>query len=172
MMAQRRLTVKEKANIVFERLKVKSVLHNLRNILFVIRRYKNWSEIVILKCFIRKELTTAILRNGIKIDAPKNNTLCEMVDEIFFKRVYTPNDLPIGSDDIVVDIGANIGIFTILAASRTRNVIYAFEPFPENVEFLNHNIYTNGFHNIITHTVAVSDKVGVERLFLTNIPLE
>lgn len=102
---------------------VKSALRNTRNILYFNRKYKNWGEIVI-SIVKGKQPNTVILRNGIRIDAPEDNTLLEMVYEIFFRNVYNPVNLPIEANDIVVDIGANIGVFTLFAASRTQNTIY------------------------------------------------
>lgn len=68
-----------------------------------------------------------------------------------------------------MDIGANIGVFTLFAAYNKQNTVHSFEPFPGNFEFLNRNIHTNGLHNITTHCVAVGDKVGFEKLFISDI---
>jgi FkbM family methyltransferase len=106
------------------------------------------------------------LRNGIRIDAPEDSVLLGIVNDIFFRNVYNPVDLPIEANDIVVDIGANIGVFTIFAACRTQNTVHAFEPFPRNIEFLNRNVSTNGLPNVTTHCVAVSEKTGSAKLYL------
>ena len=140
----------------------------IRTIKYAIYSFKNWRELIfpILK---GEKLKKIILRNGILIEAPENNTLIEMTNEIFNENVYTPSDFQIETDDIVLDIGANIGIFTLYAATKTQGTIYAFEPFPENVEFLNKNIEVNGFHNVIVQNLAVNDKIGTEKLFLSEI---
>lgn len=64
--------------------------------------------------------------------------------EIFDENVYRfdPRELP--PYPVVVDIGANVGTFSILAASHGAQVI-AVEPLAENVERLKHNL--NG-HNV------------------------
>jgi FkbM family methyltransferase len=113
--------------------------------------------------------SSVIFRNGIRIDSPKDNPLLEIVYEVFFRKVYNPVQLPIVPEDIVVDLGSNVGVFTVFAAQRTRNTIHAIEPFPENVEFLNRNIAANGLQNVITHRVAITDRVGSAKLFLTGI---
>ncbi len=147
---------------------IKTPFNYAQNILIAVQGYKNWADISI--SIIRgNKPTTVILRNGMTIDAPTDNTLLDMVHEIFFSHVYNPADFSIGADDIVVDIGANIGVFALFAAQRTKNTIYAFEPFSVNVNFLNRNINTNGFHNIVTHQVAVSDRIGSAKLFLSEI---
>jgi FkbM family methyltransferase len=149
-------------------MEIKKALSTARKILLGIREYKNWREII-MALINGQEPTRVVLRNGVQINAPKNNTLLEIVHEIFFRNVYTPADLPLETNDIVVDIGANIGVFTLFAARRTQNFVYAFEPYPENVEFLNRNIHANNLHNVITHCVAVSDKIGSAKLFLSEI---
>lgn len=139
-----------------------------KNTANVIRRYANWINIGthVLK---RKNISTVILRNGIRIDAPENNILLSTVDEIFFMNVYNPTYLPIGADDVVVDIGANVGVFTLFAAGKTQNTIYAYEPSPINFKFLNRNIRTNRLPNVITYDSAVCDKSGSAELFFSEI---
>ena len=152
-------------------MKIKNALYNTKNIFYSIRnrrKYKNWKKIII-SIVKGQQPTTVILRNGIQIDAPKYNDLLVMADEIFFRNIYNPVSLRIESNDIVVDIGANIGVFTLFAARRTQNTIYAFEPFPENIEFLNRNIRINGLYNITSHCVAVCDKIGSAKLFISGI---
>ena len=68
----------------------------------------------------------------------------------------------------VVDIGAHIGYYTIIAANLVgkKGKIYAFEPEPENYSLLVKNIEINGYQNIIPVKKAVSNKVGTAKLFL------
>ena len=46
---------------------------------------------------------------------------------------------------LVVDLGANVGAFSILAALSGGTRVLAFEPDPENVAALNENLALNGF---------------------------
>src|SRR5438105_15962753 len=105
-----------------------------------------------------------ILKNGLTSEAEVG--LRFLVREIFFERVYTSSYLPIEDNDIVVDIGANNGVFTLFAASLTRNRVYAFEPSPRNLEVLKHNIAVNGLEHVTAHGYAVSDTIGSAKLFL------
>ena len=124
----------------------------------VILRYKNWTEIL-AKTLKKQTVTRVILRSGIQINAPENHPLLlTMVNETFFDKIHTLFDLSIKENDVVVDIGANIGIVTIFAALRTKNIVHAFEPSPENFEFLKTNIIANRLQNVVVHNFAVCDK--------------
>ena len=135
----------------------------LGNVVLAARAYENWAE-VITNIAKRQEPTKVILKNGLIIEAELG--LRFIVREIFFKRVYNPPYLPIEDNDIVVDIGANNGVFTLFAASITRNAVFAFEPSPQNLAVLRRNIAANNLQHVTAHGSAVSDKVGVAKLCL------
>ncbi len=60
----------------------------------------------------------------------------------------------------VINIGANIGYFTLLAAREVGpdGKVFAFEPFPQTVELLKKNIDLNGYKNVQVISMAVSDR--------------
>jgi FkbM family methyltransferase len=70
--------------------------------------------------------------------------------------------------DVVVDLGANIGYFTLLAARLvgTKGKVYSFEPEPRNFQYLTRNIQLNGYDNVVALQKAVADKPGTVRLFI------
>jgi FkbM family methyltransferase len=67
--------------------------------------------------------------------------------------------------DIVVDVGAHIGRYTLMAAQRGARVV-AIEPEPSNFSLLRENIELNSFSNVTTCQCAVSDTSGRKVLFL------
>jgi FkbM family methyltransferase len=71
----------------------------------------------------------------------------------------------IGPGMTVYDIGANTGIYTLLAARRvgTAGQVHAFEPLPENLAFLRRHVELNHFEQVRIHSEAVSEKAGVLR---------
>lgn len=71
-------------------------------------------------------------------------------------------------DMVVVDIGANVGYYTLLAARAVGSSgrVIAFEPEPSNYGLLCKNIRENGYTNITAVPSAVSDHSGTGRLFL------
>ncbi|HCX31114.1 MAG TPA: methyltransferase, partial [Blastocatellia bacterium] len=68
----------------------------------------------------------------------------------------------------VVDIGANVGYYTLIAASvvGASGKVYAFEPEPSNYELLTRNIAANGHKNVLPSPEAVSDRVGSMKLYI------
>jgi len=64
----------------------------------------------------------------------------------------------ISSSDVVVDAGANVGIFTLLVAKKAKLVI-AVEPQPENFENLRRNVRLNRARNVILINKALSNYV-------------
>lgn len=69
----------------------------------------------------------------------------------------------------VLDLGANLGFYTILSASIVGNTgkVYAFEPFPHNANLISQSALLNQFNNVVVINKAVSDKVGETSLFLS-----
>lgn len=66
------------------------------------------------------------------------------------------------SGDVVLDVGANIGLYTVACArvvGRT-GAVHSFEPNPPIADQLARNIQLNSFVNVYVHRCAVSDVRG------------
>ncbi len=61
--------------------------------------------------------------------------------------------------DVVLDIGANIGYYTLIFARLVgeQGRVYAFEPDPTNFQLLKKNIRANGYHNVVFINKAVAE---------------
>ncbi|HYY50052.1 MAG TPA: FkbM family methyltransferase [Nitrososphaeraceae archaeon] len=70
--------------------------------------------------------------------------------------------------DIVVDVGAHMGKYTIIASKRVgaNGKVIAIEAHPGNYEMLNRNIKLNGLTNVTTLNYAVYSKESKIKLFL------
>lgn len=67
-----------------------------------------------------------------------------VIYRILSQKIYNPIGFEIGRDDIIVDVGAHIGAFTIYAATLAQNGrVYSFEPHPENFALLKENVRLN-----------------------------
>ena len=69
---------------------------------------------------------------------------------------------------IVVDIGAHIGHYTLIAADLVGDEghVFAFEPAPDNYALLEKNVALNGYRNITITKKAVSSQTGHAELIL------
>lgn len=74
-------------------------------------------------------------------------------------------------DDVLWDVGANIGVYSLYAASAGKRV-FSFEPGAANYYALNRNIEVNQLDDLITaYCVAFSDKTEVNLLFMGDCTL-
>jgi FkbM family methyltransferase len=71
------------------------------------------------------------------------------------------------AEDSFLDIGANIGVYTLLAASKIHSgSIYSFEVLPKNYERLKENLKLNKFEQVKTYEIAISNQTGTVALNL------
>jgi len=72
--------------------------------------------------------------------------------------------------DVFVDVGANIGIFSLIAARRVgkKGRVYAFEPTPKTFSRLQDNVKLNRFFNIQCFQQALSDEAGEFRFYISD----
>jgi FkbM family methyltransferase len=65
----------------------------------------------------------------------------------------------------VLDVGAHVGYYTVLAAvlAGESGRVHAFEPNPANAEFLRRHVRINALGNVRVEQAAVSDRAGTAR---------
>ena len=84
----------------------------------------------------------------------------------FWLGAYEPHmqrliEREVRAGTIVYDVGANVGFYTLLAAHLTvTGKVFAFEPLPANVAYLNKHLDLNLIKNVTVFDVAISDHVG------------
>jgi FkbM family methyltransferase len=78
----------------------------------------------------------------------------------------------ISEGDVVIDAGAFIGIFSLIAADRVgeSGLVLAFEPNPSTFTRLKKNIKLNEYNNINYYEMALSDRSGTRGLLITREP--
>ena len=96
-----------------------------------------------------------------------------ITDEILKHGTWEPLESMLFLDavrpgDTVIDVGANVGYYTLLAARRvgSRGKVIAFEPDPESFALLQRNVEANGFTNVVVEQKALSNSRGRVQLFL------
>lgn len=70
--------------------------------------------------------------------------------------------------DTVIDVGAHIGYYTMLAAKIVgkEGKVFAFEPEEKNFNLLRKNKECNNYENIVLEKKAVSDRSVISKLYL------
>ena len=95
------------------------------------------------------------------------------VDSLFTKEPDTIEWIRgFQADEVFVDIGANVGMYTIWAA-KTRGVrTFAFEPESQNYALLCRNIVLNGLMEYVTaYCLALSDSASYSLLHLSQFQI-
>ena len=70
--------------------------------------------------------------------------------------------------NIIFDVGANIGYYTLITAKLVgeEGMVYAFEPCPRNIRLLEDNVQRNHLKNISIERTALGEKSGTMYMYL------
>jgi FkbM family methyltransferase len=100
------------------------------------------------------------LPNGRKLFALDEYTVRHTFKEIYEEKSYLQNGIHIKSGDVIFDIGANIGLFSLFISENVTDLhIYAFEPIPQVFDVLTANLAHNSA-DIRAYNVGLADKEG------------
>ena len=111
----------------------------------------------------KNEYFTFTLQRKIKINLYFDSVLCLLIycDNFEWRERQFLNDY-LRSGDIFVDIGANIGLFTLIASFRVgdNGKVYSFEPCLKTFQRLVGNVELNRMNNVKCSQMALSDRPG------------
>lgn len=103
--------------------------------------------------------------NGLIFFVRQRSSDIPIVREVVEKRAYFADDfITVEANDVVVDIGAHIGTFSVLAGSMGAAVI-SYEPTAINFGLLQENAEINGFNHTL-HKQAVRGKAGRDTIII------
>ncbi|HEY0901291.1 MAG TPA: FkbM family methyltransferase [Micavibrio sp.] len=72
--------------------------------------------------------------------------------------------------DVLFDVGANVGVFSLYAARHRNVMVYAFEPSPLNFATLCRNVALNKLSDQVSpFCVALSDKTVIDQLHMSSL---
>jgi FkbM family methyltransferase len=113
-----------------------------------IRHIENWPEIVSLRLGVgRRELSVVSFRSGISILVRRQSDDWGVVRDLFLQSGYGRSFeylRSVSGEQTVIDLGANIGCFSVLAAAQNeRLLVSAYEPGPPNVRIFELNCLAN-----------------------------
>jgi FkbM family methyltransferase len=84
-----------------------------------------------------------------------------LYDEIFTHDDYLGQLLPLRPGSVVIDAGANIGLFSLRVARSCPNArVFSFEPVPDVCALLRRNLSDAGFADAQVHQVALGARTG------------
>lgn len=140
----------------------------ISKISYLRKSFINWDEII-KRAIDGKSTKLLLLRNGLKIKGLDNNAL-GIYKEVFYNKVYFYNDIKIEEGDIVFDVGANVGVFSLFAANFKNTKVFSFEPHPANFNILKENIRINSLKNVVPFEVGLAKENELRHLIIGNIP--
>ena len=110
--------------------------------------------------------------NGVKMffSTPTTFTLWR-VQSIYEKEPWTLEWIAgFAPGEVLLDCGANVGMYTIWAAATRRTRVYAFEPEAQNYALLNRNIVFNQLSDLVTaYCMGLSDESGLTTLHISDL---
>jgi FkbM family methyltransferase len=133
---------------------------------FRIRAFRNWYTLVFpLNRFLPKE-RLLVCRNGLKLFvADITSSAIGMTREVWEKNDY--GQLP-SKGAVIVDIGANIGAFTLFAAQKTKARIFALEPMKDPFAALKKNIALNNLESrVVPLRIALCGENGEREMHVS-----
>ncbi len=108
-----------------------------------------------------EKISPTVNLQGVQFCVPNQQCLWR-VNTLFTKEPDTLEWIStFNKEDILIDIGANVGMYTMWAAMKQGVRVYAFEPESQNYALLCKNISINSLQNQVSaYCVAISDDVG------------
>jgi len=143
--------------------------------LLMISRNLRWL-VILLKSFFQKNKKYKVLNfemflnpRGAGLDLKENSIHKQLaLDGIRENQATRIMQKFISPNDVVLELGANIGYYVLIEAKIIKNgFIYAVEPSPENVNLLKKNVVLNNLRNIEICDIAIADKTRRAELFLS-----
>lgn len=140
--------------------------------LVTLARLISWT----VRCFVQTTVTVNLRRWNVKMLLPGDwRGLGKFL--FVFRENYEPElaDLEglLSTGKIFVDVGANFGIYTVVASrlvGKTGQVI-AFEPTAQTFDVLRRNVAVNKFKNVLTFPAALTDKPGTGWIYYGTDPV-
>ena len=133
----------------------------VRKLRRLVRAVDNWPRTLADHLRLRSGNYLCRLRDGLQIEVRGGTDDRHVLFEVFAERIYP---LPAGRG-VVVDLGAHIGCFTLLAA-RAGHRVLAVEPSPANFSILRRNVQRNGVEDVELAQAAAGECRRTARLVL------
>lgn len=129
----------------------------------------NFSPVKVINRFIISHLKSSFAQvKGHKMFLDSKDALGLSINGIYEPLETELVNKEVKKGNAVLDIGANIGYYTLIFAKLVGEdgKVFAFEPDPTNFALLKKNVEMNGYKNVMLVQKAVSNKTGKLKLYL------
>lgn len=109
--------------------------------------------------------TPVIKGKPVYFKADKDDHTFHTVVEVFYHKDYEKSFTQVDVGDVIVDIGANVGVFSVYAQRFNPKKVYALEPVPDTFNYLVEN--TKNYSNVIPINMAIAENSGKEFITVT-----
>jgi len=130
----------------------------------IILLFYKWPFSTWINFWITYKPETVVLINKIKVTIRTKNIFTKITDismayECILRDDYQLKKMKFSKGDVVLDIGAHIGSFSLAIAKQHPDIrILSFEPSPNSYRILRKNITINNYKNIVPFNKAVISK--------------
>jgi len=125
-----------------------------------------WVRMTAKERYLRREINNNLFSLDLRDRGISKDLILDRIREVktteIMKRI-------VKKGDIILDIGANIGYYTILEADLVgaKGRVYAVEPVPKNIGLLKKNIELNNCQNIKVFPIGAGAKEGRVKIYLS-----
>ena len=139
----------------------------LNNFRLLLAKVHNPFSVIFDRLNLLKNPYEVRLKEGLKFEIRPNSGDRFGFYEVLLRGDYTNGSQQIMPGDTVIDIGANIGSFSLLASKKVgpSGRVIALEPEEANYRQLQRNIELNNATNIVPKRLAVGGMEGTVKLF-------
>ena len=132
--------------------------------------FKNWH--IYPKVYFKlskEEFSIFETKEGMKIKIRRDSTDLMALTNVWLINEYNMESFGIAKNDIIIDIGSHVGLFSLLASKFcTEGKIFSYEPIKDNFECFNSNIKLNQIKHIFPFYLAVSSDSSKLDIFLND----
>lgn len=141
------------------------LLRDIDSNVFKIAGLKFRNDINFKMQFIDIFLSDPIYLDNTKFQSNDEYIAAKLLSTFYDEGSYQIGEVKLKKGDIVIDAGANMGLFSLLASTNDVSKVYAFEPQKKVIEILNENIILNEMASIIEIIpLGLSDQSGILNL--------
>jgi FkbM family methyltransferase len=131
--------------------------------------FKNKLKYYLLKIAPKGFVISIELKNNIKYKLRGRFADKTVLKEVWLKNIYNQFGVKVEDGDLVIDIGAHIGIFSTYAAEKNKSgKIFSFEPFKDNFNRLKFHKNLNNKSNIKELNLGVAGENGKKSFYVNS----